>query len=107
MIGFRCDACGSDFAQPPVMWRCRCGGPLSVTGRGRLDAARLSSRPPTLWRYREAIALDARAVPVSLGEGMTPLVRRDQGGLQAWFKLEMLNPTGSFKDRGASVVVSE
>lgn len=41
---------------------------------------------------------------VSLGEGGTPAVREE--GMGAWLKLEGLNPTGSFKDRGACVVVS-
>lgn len=42
--------------------------------------------------------------PVSLGEGMTPLIPLTDG--KVWLKLEFLNPTGSFKDRGASVLVT-
>jgi len=39
---------------------------------------------------------------VTLGEGRTPLI--DQG--RFLFKLEFLNPTGSFKDRGAALTIS-
>ena len=39
----------------------------------------------------------------SLGEGDTPLIDGSEEGLQ--YKLEYLNPTGSFKDRGAALSV--
>jgi threonine synthase len=42
----------------------------------------------------------------SLGEGMTPLVAGTLGGRDVWFKLDALLPTGSFKDRGAAVLVA-
>jgi len=45
--------------------------------------------------------------PVTLGEGLTPIVTHEVAGLTARFKLEFLMPTGSFKDRGASVVISQ
>lgn len=54
-------------------------------------------------RWAGALGLSEEGF-VSLGEGGTPLVRDDEAG--AWLKLEGLNPTGSFKDRGASVVIS-
>ena len=49
--------------------------------------------------------------PVSLGEGNTPVVRlvnvgRMLGMEKLYAKLEFLNPTGSFKDRGSAVMVS-
>ncbi|MEI8189300.1 MAG: pyridoxal-phosphate dependent enzyme, partial [candidate division NC10 bacterium] len=59
-----------------------------------------------MWRYRAMIGLPEGAVPVSLGEGMTPLVAADLGGTRVLFKLEYLAPTGAFKDRGTSVLVS-
>ncbi len=43
---------------------------------------------------------------VSLGEGGTPLVEMELEGCPLHLKLEFLAPTGSFKDRGASVLVS-
>ena len=44
--------------------------------------------------------------PITLGEGVTPLVRRRFRGHEAYFKLEWFAPSGSFKDRGASVMIS-
>jgi threonine synthase len=43
---------------------------------------------------------------VTLGEGCTPLVPRRWQGADARFKLEWFNPSGSFKDRGAAVMIS-
>lgn len=42
--------------------------------------------------------------PVTLGEGMTPLLSSRDGRLS--FKVESTNPTGSFKDRGATVLLT-
>ena len=41
-----------------------------------------------------------------MGEGMTPLIEHAWRGGRAHFKLEWFAPTGSFKDRGASVMIS-
>ena len=47
---------------------------------------------------------------ITLGEGSTPLIRADRlstrFGVELWLKLEGLNPTGSFKDRGMALAVS-
>ncbi|MCX8199358.1 MAG: pyridoxal-phosphate dependent enzyme [Sulfolobales archaeon] len=43
---------------------------------------------------------------ISLGEGFTPLVVRELRGVKIWFKLEYLNPSGSFKDRGSVMALS-
>jgi threonine synthase len=52
------------------------------------------------------LGLPERARPVSMGEGVTPLLPVAWGGTQVHFKLEYLAPSGSFKDRGTSVLVS-
>ena len=64
--------------------------------------------------YRRFIPFDGDdAAIVTLNEGNTPLVEvprlaRDLGpGLRLWLKLEGLNPTGSFKDRGMTVAVTK
>ncbi|WP_052961324.1 MULTISPECIES: threonine synthase [unclassified Leucobacter] len=60
----------------------------------------------SMWRYRAALPELAGAAPVSLGEGCTPLVARDWAGACPRFKLEWFSPSGSFKDRGASALVT-
>lgn len=76
-----------------------------------LDRARLKERPFDLWRYREVLPLAEDGVPISLGEGGTPLVpvaeiARSLGLARLFVKDESRNPTGSFKDRGLSCAVT-
>ena len=42
--------------------------------RAAVTPADIAQRPPTLWRYRELLPLPLDAEPVTLGEGMTPLL---------------------------------
>ncbi len=61
-------------------------------------------------RYRDRLPFAAEDPVVSLGEGSTPLVfsraLSQRVGAEVWLKLEGLNPTGSFKDRGMTCAVS-
>jgi threonine synthase len=65
---------------------------------------------PLIERYRDRLPLAPDARVVSLYEGSTPLVHADklssELGVDLWLKLESMNPTGSFKDRGMTVAVS-
>lgn len=60
-----------------------------------------------MWRYRAAIPLRQDSNIVSFNEGFTPLIPFDFGSRSALVKQDHLFPTGSFKDRGASVLVSK
>jgi len=61
-------------------------------------------------RYRDRLPFEAGDPVVTLGEGSTPLVHApalsERVGAEVWLKLEGLNPTGSFKDRGMTCAVS-
>ena len=68
-------------------------------------------RRPLLERYRDLIADDGEAFPISLGEGGTPLVHARRLGAELGLqrlhlKFEGTNPTGSFKDRGMVLAVN-
>ena len=75
------------------------------------------ARPPAgpsgvLERYAEWLPISDATPRISLGEGSTPLVRADAlarrcGAAEVWLKLEMCNPTASFKDRGMVVAVAK
>jgi threonine synthase len=92
---------------------CSCGRPLLARydlGRARatLTLENLKSRPASLWRYAEVLPDDP---PISLGEGLTPLLHTRRLGAtmglaNLYVKDEGLNPTGSFKARGMSTAVS-
>jgi threonine synthase len=74
--------------------------PLPGLTRGQIDTAIRS-----LWRYRAALPMQVDD-PITMGEGCTPLLRRTLHGAPALLKCEWFMPTGSFKDRGASVMLS-
>ena len=85
------------------------GGVLDV----RYDSAEISLRPelPGIWRYAAHLPLTDPKHIVSLGEGNTPLLPSSQLGAdiklpQLYFKNEGLNPTGSYKDRIATVGIT-
>src|SRR5437660_8329862 len=113
VVGLECSACGKKYDAAVEQHLCTCGKPLLARYDLRRAAATLTlenlkSRPQTLWRYAEVLPNDP---PVSLGEGMTPLVhakrlcasisiRCASGGLEnLYVKDEGLNPPGSFKAR--------
>ena len=65
-------------------------------------------------RWRDRLPVTARTPLISLGEGDTPLVRADRVAAAAklppgsvWLKVEGMNPTGSFKDRGMTLAISK
>jgi threonine synthase len=71
----------------------------------------LAGRGKTMWRYAEMLPVQDEKNIVSLGEGMTPVLRLSQlekkyGFSSLLLKDESYNPTGSFKARGISVAVS-
>ena len=103
---FVCQACGARHPLPEVRWRCDCGGLLDISLHPVLDKARLRQRRPNLWRYREALPVADDRFIVSLGEGFTPLLDIVMEGRTVLIKQDQLFPTGSYKDRGAAVLIS-
>jgi len=102
-----------------------CGGLLEIIHPKRRDAAALVTRfrerrgavrgadASGVWRYRELVlpsAIDSEIV--THPEGNTPLLARDR--VAEWAGVERLlmkheghNPTGSFKDRGMTVAMTQ
>jgi threonine synthase len=79
--------------------------------RDSLTKERLQHQEPTMWRYRELLPADSEAAIVSLGEGMTPMLRCRRLGERLrlsdlWIKDESQLPTGSFKSRGQAVAIT-
>jgi len=66
---------------------------------------------PLAERYRDRLPIGDETPIVSLGEGSTPLLRAERIserlGLDVYLKLESMNPTASFKDRGMTIAVSK
>jgi len=108
IINFECSRCGGKFPPQPAPTICpKDGGPLYV--RYDLDKIRRTTSrdavkdgPSNMWRYA-AVFPDAE--PVTLGEGLTPLMpSRKYPNLL--IKDEGLNPTASFKARGMAAAIT-
>lgn len=73
----------------------------------------MSASTGVLARYGHLLDLPPHTRPITLLEGDTPLIPAPRlahhlrGGFELLIKHEGLNPTGSFKDRGMTVAVSE
>jgi threonine synthase len=96
---------GATFPLDQPRW---CGpdlAPLLLTPLPGLTRAGIDTTTRSLWRYRAAFPMQVEA-PITLGEGCTPLLPRSLHGARVLLKCEWFMPTGSFKDRGASVMLS-
>ena len=102
----RCHRCRCDVPFDATQYHCSCGGTLEIVGGPTFELTGVREGVHTLWRYRDALPLPGSAAPVTLGEGWTPLVDAEWAGCPVKLKLESLNPTGSFKDRGAALLVA-
>ena len=101
-----CSVCETQYdAGKHEPWRCDCGNPLEYNYDPTAGATEFresgSSHLGGLWRFEELIPVEQN---VTLGEGFTPLVETSRWDVE--FKLEYVFPSGSFKDRGATTVVS-
>ena len=104
--GYVCERCGHREEQTTRDWRCpACGGAFAMEGIPGISASGINQSDPTLWRYAGALPV-AQGETRSLGAGMTPLVAGTLSGRTVYFKLDGALPTGSFKDRGAAVLVA-
>ncbi|MDQ7858083.1 MAG: threonine synthase [Armatimonadota bacterium] len=117
LLHLECTACGVHVDAAELHGVCpRCGKVLFA--RYALDRLRaalprdaLRGRPPSLWRYFEALPVRDPAHVVTLGEGFTPLLSLPRLAQAfdvraVYVKDEGLNPTGTFKARGMAVAVS-
>lgn len=118
----RCVACGSTHRLNDVRYACDCGSQLEVVhpafpaGQREVFDRRLRESAATgdsgVWRFSEGVLPLLGPGPVSHPEGNTRQYRRDEwcrfaGVDDLALKHEGENPTGSFKDRGMTVAITQ
>lgn len=109
----KCIDCGREYSPDRMSYICsRCNGLLEVVHLG-LEPACIDPSRGGVWRYKPIIypGLEEKFI-VTMGEGDTYHYRSEK--VSAWagvdnlfLKQEGENPTGSFKDRGMTVAISE
>src|SRR5690625_4171241 len=118
-VTLSCIRCGTEYPAEYHTKQCPACGPdlpSALTVRYADDRLAGVTReaiargPRSIWRYAHSQAVEASRA-VSLGEGLTPMIRLDRIGDAIrvpglYGKCEFSNPTGSFKDRLASAAIS-
>lgn len=80
-----------------------CGQALNVELNRKFNPKLIQTNNYSAWRYTDTFPYVKQTNIVTLGEGWTPLVKFKNN---TYFKLDYLNPTGSFKDRGSTALIS-
>jgi threonine synthase len=112
----RCRSCASEYALEDIGTCTACFGPLDPVYDWD-ELARAVSRetiaagPASIWRYAPLLPVEAPA-EARLAPGFTPLVSAprlaDEVGVgELWLKLDIANPTHSFKDRVVAVAAAK
>lgn len=112
-----CLDCGHQDPYSPKVTTCTiCGSGwrearYDYTSIGKSLLAKLAKRPYDIWRFYELLPVQSPHPPITMFEGGTPLIQASNLGLMLglpnlYIKDERQNPTGSFKDRQASITVS-
>lgn len=112
-IGLRCRACGQRYPKRYILECSSCKGLLEI----EYDLEGLSGLRPedlkgsTLWRYAPFLPIEDPRHFISLGEGMTPLLRCERLGQRLglsnfYIKFEGTNPTGTIKDRSSTTAIA-
>ena len=103
---FFCPKCGRREPLDTRLSHCPCGALWELDWQPpKFDPALIDKGEWSEFRYRAFMALDDDESwrSVSLGEGMTPIVRLGDGVLA---KVDYMMPTLSFKDRGGAVLMA-
>jgi len=102
-----CRTCQTTYPLNDIRWRCNCGGLLDLNCQTTFNRTDLPARQNTLWRYREALPIAKEEHIVTFDEGFTPLTQIKYDHHTLHIKQEHLFPTGSYKDRGATLLISQ
>ena len=108
-IRFSCSLCGKQYPVETREFRCGCGGPFELSRVPEpfsISSLQERGRPSGGIENRFQSWMSENIV--SLGEGFTPLIPFSYGEFKKiLLKLDYLCPTGSYKDRGSTVLISK
>jgi Threonine synthase len=102
---FVCSKCGTITEVTTRLAKCACGGLWKLNFQPpKFDLSLVDGNTWSIFRYRKFMAIEGAVwEDVTLGEGMTPIVKLDEDVL---LKMDYFMPTLSFKDRGAAVLIA-
>jgi threonine synthase len=104
---FGCTQCGAPYPSDGLPYRCeKCGGLFDIRSVPTLQPSDIDPTKPGLWKYWKTFGLSHYPQDLFMGEGNTALVWDNIDGKKVGYKLEYQNATGSYKDRGSSVLTA-
>jgi threonine synthase len=107
MTFIACTQCQTLYPELSTPHRCpECNGVYDFITMPEFNTSSIDQNLPGMWQYQNSFGLRPNSPIVTLGEGNTPLIWDTFDGSKIGFKLESLNPTGSFKDRGTALLLS-
>lgn len=101
-----CKTCNRKYDDSFGGWRCSCGGSLWLNREVEFNRKYIHQDDFTQWRYDKAYPIKKGNLLATFGEGMTPLVKEKWDKFDIYVKNEAIMPTGSFKDRGVSMMIN-
>ncbi len=111
--GLQCTRCHRFFHEEAALGTCpKCQGLLDTvldeTVLSHYSKRQLGNDARSMWKFHMFLPVKAGTIPATAGEGDTPLrpVKSFPHLRNVWVKDETRNPTGTFKDRGASLAVT-
>ena len=107
MVEIGCRTCHSRYPDRELPYLCiNCGGIYDQIGIPEFNMNKIEPDLPGIWKFRHTFGLSSKIPIISLGEGNTPLIVDEVFQSKIGWKVEFLNPTSSYKDRGSSILVS-
>ncbi len=102
-IPCRCSLDGASLEVDMATWQSPAGGCL-VPEIPEFDPEAIDEAERSIWRYRAMFPVEVD--DLKLGEGATPLLETSVVGMPVWVKLDFLQPSGSYKDRGSALMAA-
>lgn len=99
-----CPSCNQTYNLEKPRWRCDCGNYLLLEGEFEFGKEDIIKEDNSFFRYKATLPFLTQTI--SIGESITPLTKTTIDGRECQLKLDYLLPTGSYKDRGVSVMIS-
>ncbi|MBZ4672840.1 MAG: threonine synthase [Deferribacteraceae bacterium] len=107
MYALECYGCGTTYDINDKRWKCDCGSFLNIKSDIKFEISLIDNKSSGLWRYRRFIPIFNNESVITYGEGYTPIVQEEVYDKKVYLKLDYMFPSGSYKDRGSTVLLSK
>lgn len=106
MASLICSTSGTTYPLLSPRWHGEGMSLLNIHHEIKFQPEDVQPHLPGMWRYRTAIPLPDETPLITQGEGFTPLIQKEIEGRKVWLKLDHVFPSGSYKDRGGTALMT-